>query len=98
MLCGDIMDLYKEILFCLLQEKDIEVTFKGVKFDFNELLENRCYVALNEIKKILANDTIKSEDCLEQIQKIVDTYKSLLIPETYDFSGQNQAFKKGSLV
>ena len=61
---GDFMKLYKEILICLLKETDIEVDFKGIEFDFNKLLEDRCYVALNEIKKILANDTINNEDCL----------------------------------
>ena len=85
---GDFMKLYKEILICLLKETDIEVDFKGIEFDFNKLLEDRCYVALNEIKKILANDTINNEDCLAKIQHIVDTYKTLFIPETYDFNAQ----------
>ena len=85
---GDFMKLYKEILICLLKETDIEVDFKGIEFDFNKLLEDRCYVALNEIKKILANDTINNEDCLTKIQHIVDTYKTLFIPETYDFNAQ----------
>ena len=85
---GDFMKLYKEILICLLKETDIEVDFKGIEFDFNKLLEDRCYVALNEIKKILANDTINNEDCLAKRQHIVDTYKPLFIPETYDFSGE----------
>ena len=52
------MDLYKEILINILKDNDIEITFKGIEFDYNKLLENKSYVALNEIKKILANDTI----------------------------------------
>ena len=82
------MDLYKEILINLIKDNDIEITFKGIEFDYNKLLEDRCYVALNEIKKVLANDTINNEDCLTKIQHIVDTYKTLLIPQNYDFNAQ----------
>lgn len=82
------MDLYKEILINILKDNDIEITFKGIEFDYNKLLENKSYVALNEIKKILANDTIDNANCLKKIQEIVDTYKTLFIPETYDFSGE----------
>lgn len=87
-MCGDFMDLYKEILINILKDNDIEITFKGIEFDYNKLLENKSYVALNEIKKILANDTIDNANCLKKIQEIVDTYKTLFIPETYDFSGE----------
>ena len=82
------MDLYKEILINILKDNDIEITFKGIEFDYNKLLENKSYVALNEIKKILANDTIDNANCLKKIQEIVDTYKTLFIHETYDFSGE----------
>ena len=86
MLCGDFMDLYKEILINLLRDNDIEISFKGIEFDYNKLLENKSYVALNEIKKILANDTIDNENCLKKIQEIVSIYESLLIPKSYDFN------------
>ena len=88
MFCGDFINLYKDILICLLKEKDIEITFKGIEFDINKLLADRCYIALNEIKKILATANVNDEDCLNKIQRIVDTYKSLVVLETYDFSGQ----------
>ena len=94
------MDLYKEILINILKDNDIEITFKGIEFDYNKLLENKSYVALNEIKKILANDTIDNANCLKKHKKLLIHIKHYLFPKHTISAEKNRTFtfRKASLA
>ena len=80
------MKLYKEILLKILSNNDLEVTFKGIEFDYNKLLENKTYLALEKIKTILQDESTDDKSCLEKIEKIVATYETLPTLNEYDFS------------
>ncbi len=73
------MELYEEILFHLLKDKDakVEVTFPGVKFSALELVESAAYCALSQIQKILKDDTLNDEECFYKIEEIVHEFERI---------------------
>ena len=52
------MELYKEILVELSKQQEIAV-------------DSVCYRALKKIKEILQDDTLKDEECFQQIEVIL---------------------------
>ena len=42
-----------------------------------DLLENKCYIALKEIKEIISNDDLSESECFMQIEEIVRVFESL---------------------
>ena len=52
-----------------------------------EMIEMKCYQALNEIKKILEDETIDDRDCFESIESIISVFEKLGIGinERHDF-------------
>ena len=61
------MDLYKEILAHALAKKEIRVTFLDLALSANEIVEQECYGALQQIKAIIEDDSLSDFMCVEEI-------------------------------
>ena len=64
------MELYKELLFQLLREETVQITFSNL--NLNELLESVCYRTLCRIKEVIEDDTLDDESCFMKIEEIVN--------------------------
>ena len=65
------MDLYKEILLCILESEECQVVFPNIKKDLSELVEMKCYEILKKIQAIIQDDSLDDEDCFMRIEKII---------------------------
>ena len=70
------MNLYQEILCELLKSETIEVNFPNIPAMVN-LVELKCYKALQAIKNILENDTLSDKECFWKIEEIVHVFEAL---------------------
>ena len=50
----------------VLANEKIEVTFPNLKITAKEIVEMKCYQALEEIKGILENDGLEDKECFEK--------------------------------
>lgn len=71
------MNLYQEILREILENEKIEVTFPNLNITAKEIVEMKCYQALEEIKGILENDKLEVKECFEKIEEIVCVFERL---------------------
>jgi len=73
------MELYEQILYHLLEDKNakVEVTFPGVKFSAQELVESAAYCALSQIQRILKDNTLNDEECYYKIEAIVSEFERI---------------------
>ena len=69
------MELIQGLLYQLLKEDKIEVTFPGLNVDAAELLEIQAVKMLEEIIAILRNDALSDPDCFQRIESIVDLFE-----------------------
>lgn len=65
------MELYKEIMINVLQEHDVNVIFPDLTIDACKIIELKSYQALQQIKEVIADDTLEDRECFEKIEKIV---------------------------
>ena len=70
------MNLYQEILCQLLKSETVEVNFPNIPAMVN-LVELKCYAALQEIKNVLEDDTLSDKECFCKIEEIVRVLESL---------------------
>ncbi len=70
------MNLYQEILCNLLQNEQIEVNFPNIPAMVN-MVELKCYQALQKIKSILEDDTLLDKECFCKIEEIVCALEEL---------------------
>lgn len=71
------MDLYKEILVNVLSNYKVKVQFSNCKLSLDKIVHSQCYVALMEIKAILADETLSDKECFEKIEEIVCVFEAL---------------------
>lgn len=71
------MDLYKEILVALLEKEELHITFPNLQIDADKIVELECYKALQKIKAVLENDSLKDEECFMEIEEIIRVFESL---------------------
>ena len=64
---GDCVSFHSELLCKLLEGEKIVVTFPDLQITASELLEMRCYQALQKIKNILENNKLTDFECVEAI-------------------------------
>ncbi len=64
------MKLYMEIIEDILM-KEIENSYKKKEFDFNKVVNDRCYIILEEIIRIIKDDSLNDRECFNKIEKIV---------------------------
>lgn len=66
------LNLYKEILSRVLEQEEIHVTFPNLKIDAGEIVEQKSYLALLQIKAILDD-----EECFMKIERIISVFEDL---------------------
>ena len=64
------MELWEELLYDLSDEEISEYAES-----IGEILESKCYKLLEEIKKILKDETLEDASCFERIERIVRAYE-----------------------
>lgn len=65
-----LQELLKEILAKVLETEKANVVFQNLTFNINELVENKCFVALQKIKTILEDDSFSDKECLCKLKKL----------------------------
>ena len=63
------MELYKEILAHALAYGEIHITFPGQELNITQIIENKCYQALQNIKAIIHDDSLEDAECFMRIEK-----------------------------
>lgn len=71
------LNLYKEILSRVLEQEEIHVTFPNLKIDAGEIVEQKSYLALLQIKAILEDDRLDDEECFMKIERIISVFEDL---------------------
>jgi len=67
------MELYKEILVKALSQEEMHVTFPDLlQLNANEIIEARCYQALQKIQAIIHNDDLSDFACIEEIVRVFE--------------------------
>lgn len=81
------MELYRDILYRILESEEFEILLPKWKMNVEEMMEMKCYQALQEIKKILEDDELDDAECFESIEKIISVFEKLGsgIKERHDF-------------
>lgn len=71
------MELYRDILCDILESEEFEIMLPKWKMKVDEMIEMKCYQAIEEIKKILEEDTLNDAECFERIEKIIVIFEAL---------------------
>ena len=71
------MELYRDILCEILESEEFEIMLPKWKMKVDEMIEMKCYHAIEEIKKILEEDTLNDAECLGV--DFVDTLKAVSV-------------------
>ena len=71
------MDLYKEILAHALAQEGITVSIPSLDMNAAQIVEGKCYRALQQIKSIIADEALDDEMCFEKIEEIVRVFEQL---------------------
>ena len=72
----DDMNLYKEILAKALSQEEMHVAFPNLQLNASEIIELRCYKALQKIQAIIQNDSLSDFECIEEIVRLFETLGS----------------------
>ena len=81
------MELYRDMLCRILESEEYEIILPKWKMSVDEMMELKCYQALNEINKFLEDESLDDSDCFERIEKIIAVFEKLGsgINERHDF-------------
>ena len=71
------MELATELLSKLLENRQVNVTFPGLRLSAAEILESASYQALCQIHDILCDDTLSDQECFQKIEQIVCVFEGL---------------------
>ena len=71
------MELLKEILINVLKNEKADVNFPNFSFDLANIVEGKSYMALQKIKAIIEDDSLKDEECFKQIEEIVCVFEAI---------------------
>ena len=76
------MELAAELLGKLLENRQINVTFPGLKLTAPDILEAASYQALCQIQDILRDDTLDDDTlddpaCFQKIEEIVQVFEQI---------------------
>ncbi len=64
------MELWKELLISGLQNENLEFDFTNDKI-LKEIIDNKCYAVLLQIKQILNDENLTDYECYYKIEKII---------------------------
>ena len=71
------MDLYKEILVKILENRKIEVAFSNLSINVTEIVEQESYKALQKIKAVIQNDSLSDNEGFMEIEEIICLFEEL---------------------
>ena len=71
------MDLYKEILVKILENRKIEVAFSNLSINVTEIVEQESYKAFQKIKAVIQNDSLSDNECFMKIEEIICLFEEL---------------------
>ncbi len=71
-------ELLKELLVHLFMNGNLSINISGLEEDtVAEIIEGKCYQALQRIKAIVADDHLQDADCFAKIEEIVGTLEEI---------------------
>ncbi len=70
------MELWQEIFCTLLQNEQIKIQFSD-KIDIEKLFHDACYKALQEIKRIIEDETLDDPSCFMKVEAVIRTLETM---------------------
>ena len=71
------MELYRDMLCRILETEEFEILLPKWNMKVEEMMEMKCYQALQAIKRILEEDELEDEECFDRIEKIISVFETL---------------------
>ena len=71
------MELYRDMLCRILETEEFEIVLPKWNMKVEEMMEMKCYQALQAIKRILEEDELDDEECFDRIEKVVSVFEAL---------------------
>ena len=71
------MELYRDMLYRILETEEFEILLPKWNMKVEEMMEMKCYQALQAIKRILEEDELEDEECFDRIEKIISVFETL---------------------
>lgn len=71
------MELYKEILIRLLAEYDGQISSPECKESLKDIIEMKCYQALQQIKNVINDDSFDDPHCFMRIEEIISALEEI---------------------
>ena len=71
------MELYRDMLCRILETEEFEIVLPKWNMKVEEMMEMKCYQALQAIKRILEEDELEDEECFDRIEKIISVFETL---------------------
>ena len=71
------MELYRDMLCRILETEEFEILLPKWNMQVEEMMEMKCYQALQAIKRILEEDELEDEECFDRIEKIISVFETL---------------------
>ena len=71
------MELYRDMLCRILETEEFEILLPKWNMMVEEMMEMKCYQALQAIKRILEEDELDDEECFDRIEKIISVFEAL---------------------
>ena len=79
------MDLWRELLIGGLSEENEKYEFINDE-TIKEIIENKCYMVLLQIKKIIEEEKLSDKDCFFKIEKLLEVLeKNEISCDRHDF-------------
>ena len=70
------MELYRDMLCRILETEEFEILLPKWNMKVEEMMEMKCYQALQAIKRILEEDELEDEECFDRIEKIISVFET----------------------
>lgn len=61
----------QELLLKLLSQYPLQISFSNLNIDLAQIMEQRCFQALKEIKMVLNDFTLSDAECFMKIEAII---------------------------
>ena len=71
------MELYRDMLCRILETEEFEILLPKCNMKVEEMMEMKCYQALQAIKRMLEEDELEDEECFDRIEKIISVFEAL---------------------
>ena len=71
------MELFKEILAHTLAQECMQITFPNLQINAEQIVEGKCYQALEKIKSVLQDDCLDDAACFMKIEEIIEILEEM---------------------